>query len=165
VECTAQKVGDTQRRRASLAQHEIENLQLDYNDSLVRLLLEGAFLYFDHTYEIVGINVVCLHTYSSTTGTELSVDASTPERPSASLDAATCAVYFGEASNMTPDSMESLEQRGRWWPVTTELSHSLEVCVLSSVLCPHPPCVFPLSVPFFLCLYLCLYLWWCLSAS
>ena len=52
----------------SFSFHQIPQIGLDYNDPLVRWLLEGAFLYFNSTYDVVAINALCaedLHTSST----------------------------------------------------------------------------------------------------
>ena len=90
---------------------DLASIGLNFNDPFVRWMLEGAFLYFDFKYDIVGINAVSLETYDA------GGDAHKME--------VTSALYFGQSVNMQQDAIDVLHRRGRWWPVTTNLSQGL----------------------------------------
>ena len=82
----------------------------------MRWLLEGAFLYFNSTYDVVAINALCaedLHT-SSTAAEALNLHTSSTA-PADQKDLATSALYFGPQCRVPAKSVEVLHRRGRWW--------------------------------------------------
>lgn len=76
----------------------ISKLDVDLNDPFLKLLTVGAFVYFDHKYDIVAINALCFDV----------------------VEECTSVLYYSTPSVMPSMSVNHLTECQRWWPITLE---------------------------------------------
>lgn len=79
-------------------QNELAELDIDMADPFLKLLTVGAYVYFDHKYDIIAINALCM-------------DAT---------DECTSTLYYSTPSAMPMMSVNHLTECQRWWPVTIQ---------------------------------------------